>query len=81
MKRILVSIKPLSIGDTVAAIPYVDKFRKVNPTKEIYMGMNDWLIPFFTTFAPTPIPAVKLGLASAELTATLFKFLSTKLAA
>ena len=52
MKKILVSIKSLSIGDTVAAIPYIDKFRKVNPTKEIYMGMNDWLIPFFQSSYP-----------------------------
>ena len=29
MKRILVSIKSLSIGDTVAAIPYINKFQEV----------------------------------------------------
>ena len=47
MKKILVFIESFSIGDTVAAIPYVNKFVEVNSNDTIYVGMNDWLIPFF----------------------------------
>ena len=47
MRKILVFIESFSIGDTVAAIPYVNKFVETNPDDTIYVGMNDWLIPFF----------------------------------
>ena len=45
MKKVLVSIKSLSIGDTVAAIPYINKFQEVNLTDDISVSINDWLIP------------------------------------
>lgn len=47
MRKILVFIESFSIGDTVAAIPYVNKFVETNPDDTIYVGMSDWLIPFF----------------------------------
>lgn len=52
MKKILVFIESFSIGDTVAAIPYVNKFVETNPDDIIYVGMNDWLIPFFESVYP-----------------------------
>ena len=51
MKKILVSIKSLSIGDTVAAIPYINKFQEVN-NDSIYVSISDWLIPYFETIYP-----------------------------
>lgn len=47
MRKILVFIESFSIGDTVAAIPYVNKFVETNPDDTIYVRINDWLIPFF----------------------------------
>ena len=52
MKKVLVSIKSLSIGDTVAAIPYINKFQEVNLTDDISVSINDWLIPYFSTVYP-----------------------------
>lgn len=52
MRKILVFIESFSIGDTVAAIPYVNKFVETNPDDTIYVGMNDWLIPFFESVYP-----------------------------
>ena len=52
MRKILVYIESFSIGDTVAAIPYVDRFREVNSDDEIYLGMSDWLIPYFESVYP-----------------------------
>ena len=49
MRRILVFLESFSIGDTVAAIPYVDKFQEVNSDDEITISVNDWLIPYFST--------------------------------
>jgi autotransporter strand-loop-strand O-heptosyltransferase len=49
MRRILVFLESFSIGDTVAAIPYVDKFQEVNSEDEITISINDWLIPYFST--------------------------------
>lgn len=49
MSKVLVSIKSLSIGDTVAAIPYVDKFQEVNSLDEVYVSISDWIIPYFET--------------------------------
>ena len=52
MSKILVSIKSLSIGDTVAAIPYVNRFQEVNFLDEVYISISDWLIPYFKTVYP-----------------------------
>ena len=52
MKKVLVSIKSLSIGDTVAAIPYINKFQEVNLTDDISVSINDWLIPYFHPVYP-----------------------------
>ena len=52
MKKVLVSIKSLSIGDTVAAIPYINKFQETNFTSIIYVSISDWLIPYFETIYP-----------------------------
>lgn len=49
MSKVLVSIKSLSIGDTVAAIPYVNKFQEVNSLDEVYVSISDWIIPYFET--------------------------------
>jgi autotransporter strand-loop-strand O-heptosyltransferase len=49
MRKILVFLESFSIGDTVAAIPYVDKFQEVNSEDEITISINDWLIPYFST--------------------------------
>ena len=52
MKKVLVSIKSLSIGDTVAAIPYINKFQETNFTSIIYVSISNWLIPYFETIYP-----------------------------
>ena len=52
MRKILIFIESLSIGDTVAAVPYVNKFQEVNPTDNIYISISDWLIPYFCTVYP-----------------------------
>ena len=45
MSKVLVSIKSLSIGDTVAAIPYVNKFQEINSLDKVYISISDWIIP------------------------------------
>jgi len=52
MKKILVFIKSLSIGDTVAAIPYINKFQEKNSPSITYISISDWLIPYFETTYP-----------------------------
>ena len=52
MRKVLVFIESFSIGDTVAAVPYVNKFQEVNPTDDISISVNDWLIPYFSTVYP-----------------------------
>jgi len=52
MSKVLVFIKSLSIGDTVAAIPYISKFQEINSTDEIYVSINDWMISYFKTIYP-----------------------------
>lgn len=52
MRKVLVFIKSFSIGDTVAAIPYINKFQEVNLTDDISVSINDWLIPYFETIYP-----------------------------
>ena len=53
MKRILVIIKSFSIGDTIAALPYVEKFQTVNPNYEVYIKINGWLITYFESVYTT----------------------------
>ena len=52
MRKVLVFIESFSIGDTVAAIPYINKFQEVNLTDDISVSINDWLIPYFSTVYP-----------------------------
>ena len=52
MRKVLVYIKSLSIGDTIAAIPYINKFKETNFTSIIYVSISDWLIPYFETIYP-----------------------------
>jgi hypothetical protein len=52
VRKVLVFIESFSIGDTVAAVPYVNKFQEVNPTDDISISVNDWLIPYFSTVYP-----------------------------
>lgn len=53
MKKILVIIKSYSIGDTIAALPYVEKFQSVNSNDDVYIKINAWLIPFFESVYTT----------------------------
>jgi autotransporter strand-loop-strand O-heptosyltransferase len=53
MKKILIIIKSFSIGDTIAALPYVEKFQTINPSDEIYIKINGWLIPYFESVYTT----------------------------
>jgi autotransporter strand-loop-strand O-heptosyltransferase len=52
MRKVLVFIESFSIGDTVASIPYVNKFQEVNPSDDISVSINDWMIPYFSTVYP-----------------------------
>ncbi len=52
MKKTLIKIVTHSLGDSVAALPYVDKFREENPDEAIYVSMADWLIPYFSPVYP-----------------------------
>jgi len=47
MKKVLVKILSNSIGDTVASLPYVSKFQSLT-NDNVYVSINDWLIPFFS---------------------------------
>ena len=52
MRKVLVFIESFSIGDTVAAVPYVNKFQEVNSTDDVFISINDWLIPYFSAVYP-----------------------------
>ena len=47
MRKILVVIKSNSIGDTIAALPYIEKFKSVNNNDKVYVRINERLIPYF----------------------------------
>ena len=47
MSKILIFVESFSIGDTVGALPYIEKFVSLNSDDEIHVSINDWLIPFF----------------------------------
>jgi len=49
MKRILIEAKNLSLGDTVASMPYISKFIKVSENNNIFVIIQKHLIPFFNT--------------------------------
>ena len=52
MRKILIFTESFSIGDIVAAVPCVNKFQEVNPTDDVFISINDWLIPYFSTVYP-----------------------------
>jgi autotransporter strand-loop-strand O-heptosyltransferase len=52
MSRILVFVESFSIGDTVGALPYIEKFVETNHQDEIDVNISDWLIPFFEDVYP-----------------------------
>ena len=45
MSKILIFVESFSIGDTVGALPYIERFAQ-NSVDEIQVSINDWLIPF-----------------------------------
>ena len=47
MRKILLEAKNLSIGDTVASIPYMSKFQEVNPEDKIFVLIREGLVPHF----------------------------------
>jgi autotransporter strand-loop-strand O-heptosyltransferase len=47
MSKILIFVESFSIGDTVGALPYIEKYVLNNKMDEIHVSINDWLIPFF----------------------------------
>jgi autotransporter strand-loop-strand O-heptosyltransferase len=53
MKKILVNIISKSIGDTIASLPYVEKFQSVNPNDEVYLSINSWMVSYFEPVYPT----------------------------
>jgi len=53
MKKILITIISTSIGDTIASLPYVEKFQEVNPNDEVYLSINRGLVSYFETVYPT----------------------------
>lgn len=52
MKKILISVESFSIGDTIASIPYIDKFVETYPNDIIEVEINDWLIPYLQPTYP-----------------------------
>ena len=51
MKKILIEIVSQSMGDTIAAVPYIDKFREKNDY-EVFVKMNDSLSYLFLKSYP-----------------------------
>ena len=52
MKKILIRID-ISIGDTIAAVPYVEKFSIDHSEEKILFEINDNLIPLLSPIYPT----------------------------
>jgi len=52
MSKILIFVESFSIGDTVASIPYIEKFCQINHQDDIFVSINDWLIPYFHPVYP-----------------------------
>jgi autotransporter strand-loop-strand O-heptosyltransferase len=53
MKKILIIIKSKSIGDTIAALPYVEKYQLAKLEDDVYLKISSWLIPFFESVYKT----------------------------
>ena len=49
MRKVLIEAKNLSIGDTVASMPYIFKFQDVNPNDKIFVLIKKELVPYFKT--------------------------------
>jgi autotransporter strand-loop-strand O-heptosyltransferase len=52
MSKTLVFVESFSIGDTVGALPYIDKFVEVNSHEKVDVSINDYLIPLFQDVYP-----------------------------
>lgn len=52
MQRILIKINSQSLGDTVAALPYINKFQAVNPNDKVYVNIVQLLVPYFESVYP-----------------------------
>lgn len=52
MSKTLIFVESFSIGDTVGALPYIDKFVQ-SSDDEVQVSINDWLIPFFESVYPS----------------------------
>jgi len=53
MNKTLVFVESFSIGDTVGALPYIEKFVEVNSHENIDVSINDRLIPILKDVYPT----------------------------
>lgn len=53
MSKILVFIESSSIGDTISALPYIERFKSIHNNDDIYASVSDWLIPYFESSYPT----------------------------
>jgi autotransporter strand-loop-strand O-heptosyltransferase len=55
MKNTLVIVRSHSLGDTVAALPYINKFQQINSSDRIHVQIAKWLVPYFETVYPNLI--------------------------
>lgn len=53
MSKTLLFLDSNSLGDTVGALPYIEKFVHLYPEDEIIVQIPDWLIPFFVSVYPS----------------------------
>lgn len=49
MRKIFIEAANLSIGDTVASMPYISKFQELNKNDKVILMIRGYLIPFFET--------------------------------
>jgi autotransporter strand-loop-strand O-heptosyltransferase len=52
MRKILISIVSRSLGDTVAALPYINKYKETNSNDEVYVSINSNLNELFESVYP-----------------------------
>jgi len=53
MSKILIRMVSHSLGDTIASLPYIEKFGQVNPDSELYVSINNNFINLFESVYPT----------------------------
>ena len=52
MKKTLIKVKSRSLGDTVAALPYINKFQENLPLQQVHVNISDKLIELFKPVYP-----------------------------